>query len=93
LGHSYLLLNRLDDAVAFIRNTIDQVPTFVPAHVFLAVVYSEMDRMQEARSEIETVLKLAPGNTVPITSQRYPHRSSKTQNRFVEGLRKAGLPE
>jgi adenylate cyclase len=93
LGHSYFLLRRYDDAVAMIRNTIDRVPSFVVAHVFLAVVYSEIDRMQEAAAEIETVLKLVPGYTLPLVDERFPHRSAEAQDRFLEGLRKAGLTD
>jgi adenylate cyclase len=93
LGHSYFLLRRYDDAVAMIRNTIDRVPSFVVAHVFLAVVYSEVDRMLEAAAEIETVLKLVPGYTLPLADERFPHRLAEAQNRFLEGLRKAGLPD
>jgi adenylate cyclase len=93
LGHSYFLLRRYDDAVAMIRNTIDRVPSFVVAHVFLAVVYSEIDRMQEAAAEIETVLKLVPGYTLPLVDERFPHRLTEAQNRFLEGLLKAGLPD
>jgi adenylate cyclase len=93
LGHSYFLLRRYDDAVAMIRNTIDRVPSFVVAHVFLAVVYSEIDRMQEAAAEIETVLKLVPGYTLPLVDERFPHRLTEAQNRFLGGLLKAGLPD
>jgi adenylate cyclase len=93
LGHSYFLLRRYDDAVAMIRNTIDRVTSFVVAHVFLAVVYSEIDRMQEAAAEIETVLKLVPGYTLPLVDERFPHRLTEAQNRFLGGLLKAGLPD
>ena len=93
LGHSYFLLRRYDDAVEMIRNTIDRVPTFVVAHVFLAVIYSETERMQETAAEIETVLKLVPGYTLPLVDERFPHRLPEAQDRFLGGLRKAGLPD
>jgi len=92
-GHSYFLLRRYDDAVSMICNTIDRVPSFVVAHVFLSVVYSEIDRMPEAAAEIETVLKLVPGYTLSLADERFPHRLTETQNRLLEGLRKAGLPD
>ena len=93
LGHSYFLLRRYDDAVTMICNTINRVPSFVIAHVFLAVVYSEIDRMLEAAAEIETVLKLVPGYTLSLADERFPHRLTEAQNRFLEGLLKAGLPD
>ncbi len=92
-GHSYFLLRRYDDAVSMICNTIDRVPSFVVAHVFLSVVYSEIDRMPEAAAEIETVLKLVPEYTLSLADERFPHRLTETQNRLLEGLRKAGLPD
>ena len=93
LGHSYFLLRRYDDAVTMICNTINRVPSFVIAHVFLAVVYSEIDRMLEAAAEIETVLKLVPEYTLSLADERFPHRLTEAQNRFLEGLLKAGLPD
>jgi adenylate cyclase len=93
LGHSYYLLRRYDDAETMIRSAIDRAPAFPVAHLFLAVVYSEIDRVQEAAVEIETVLKLIPGYTLAVINQMYPYRSAEAKNRFLEGLRKAGLPD
>ena len=91
LGHSYYLLRRYDDAIAMIRSAIDRTPAFPVAHLFLAVVYSEIDRVQEAAIEIETVLKLLPGYTLAVVNQMFPYRSAEAKSRFLEGLRKAGL--
>jgi adenylate cyclase len=92
-GHSYYLLGRYDDAEAVIRSAIDRAPTFAVAHLYLAVVYSEIDRVQEAAAEIEAVLKLVPGYTLAVVNQMYPYRSAEVRNRFLESLRKAGLPD
>jgi tetratricopeptide (TPR) repeat protein len=93
LGHSYYLLRRYDDAETMIRSAIDRNPAWPVAHLFMAVVYSEIDRVQEAAVEIETVLKLIPGYTLAVINQMYPYRSAEAKNRFLEGLRKAGLPD
>jgi len=91
LGHSYYLLRRYDDAEMMIRSAIDRAPALPVAHLFLAVVYSEIDRVHEAAAEIETVLKLVPGYTLAVINQMFPYRSAEVKNRFLEGLRKAGI--
>jgi adenylate cyclase len=93
LGHSYYLLRRYDDAETILRSAIDRAPAFPVAHLFLAVVYSEIDRIKEAAVEIETVLKLIPGYTLAVINQMYPYRLAEARNRFLVGLRKAGLPD
>lgn len=93
MGHSYYLLRRYDDAETMIRSAIDRTPAFPVAHLFLAVVYSEIESLQEAAVEIENVLKLIPGYTLAVVNQMFPYRSAEAKNRFLEGLRKAGLPD
>jgi adenylate cyclase len=42
LGHAYYLTGRTQDAVDAFRKIVQQNPNFVPAHAYLAVLFTEM---------------------------------------------------
>jgi len=93
LGHSYYLLRRHDEAIHIIRGAIERVPSFPVAHMILAIVYSELDRDDDAAAEVETVRRLIPDYTLENVDRIYPYRTQEARDRFLGGLRKAGLPE
>ena len=93
IGHSYYKLKRLDEAVATIRHSVERSIGFPVPYLFLAVLYHETGRAAEASQMIEEALSLAPNYTLNRVERVIPHRSASEQERFLEGLRKAGLPE
>jgi TolB-like protein len=58
----------------------------------LAVIYAMMDRIDEAQAAIKEYLRLAPNHTV-ADSKKVPTKIPEHLERFLDGLRKAGLPE
>ncbi len=87
----------------FPRDTVEEgqkkisgkVITFeiTPAYVFLARAYVELDQLDDANDAIKTVLKNNPQYTLKAAARRYPYRIDEEHNRFLDSLRKAGLPE
>jgi class 3 adenylate cyclase/tetratricopeptide (TPR) repeat protein len=59
----------------------------------LAVAYAHLGMMDEARAQAAEVLRLHPGFTISSWSTRPPYRDRAVFERYVEGLRRAGLPE
>ena len=93
-GHSNLLLGRHDDAIATLTESITRAPGFPVNYIYLAIAYSELDQTDEAREAISDLLGLIPRCTLEFLRQRFPqYRNPADTDRFVEGLRKAGLPE
>ncbi len=60
---------------------------------FLAASLAQLGRMDEARREAEMFLLTSPHFTISHWAQTQPFRDESTRAHFVEGLRKAGLPE
>ncbi len=54
---------------------------------------SELDRDDDAAAEVETVRRLIPDYTLENVDRIYPYRTKEARDRFIGGLRKAGLPE
>ncbi len=93
IGRSHLLLGQYDQAVTRFNRMVDHAPTFLPAYTHLAFAYVETDRIADARDAINKVLKISPQFTVNEAAKRLPYRIEKVRDRFLDGLRKAGLPE
>ena len=93
MGHSRLLLRQNDEAVARFHRAVERAPMITPAYVFLARAYVELDQLDDANDAIKTVLKNNPQYTLKAAARRYPYRIDEEHNRFLDSLRKAGLPE
>jgi tetratricopeptide (TPR) repeat protein len=92
-GHTHLLLRQYNEALARFNRAVERAPKFTPVYWFLACAYVELDRIDDARETIKTALELRPQYTVKEVTRIWPYRNAEVRNRFLENLRKAGLPE
>lgn len=93
LGHAYLGLGRLQEAIDNIQSACARAPKFIPARLYLTFAYAESDRMQDARAQIETVRELNPSYTIAMIRDDFPFRQEEECERFLDAIRRAGLPE
>ncbi len=91
LGWSCLLTERYEEAVAAFKDAIARNPNFPPAHVNLAVTYSELGREVEARAEVAEVLRITPHASLEVWRRMVPFKDPAIVERLADGLRKAGL--
>jgi tetratricopeptide (TPR) repeat protein len=91
LGWAYLLMGRYEDAIAALKKALPLNLDFLPNHYFLAVSYSELDRQEEARTEVAAVLRISPNFSVEALRQRLPYKDPIVLERIAAALRKAGL--
>ncbi len=90
MGLSHFLLRQYDQALDRFNRA---VPKFTYAYMLLACTYVELNRLDDARNAIKTLSEVAPQLTVKEFARILPLRIDEEQNRFLDGLRKAGLPE
>ena len=64
LGHSYVLMGKIEEAIATMKEVLDQNPNYMPAHAYLAFMYTEMGRIEEARSHMAESNRLSPGTSL-----------------------------
>ena len=94
IAHSYLLLGRLDEALATYRFVLEWTPKFVPCYLFLASTLVELNRLDDARDAIRSALEINPRYTVKEVARIWSiYRIVEVGERFLGNLRKAGLPE
>ncbi|MBI4608070.1 MAG: tetratricopeptide repeat protein [Candidatus Rokubacteria bacterium] len=91
LGHAYRLAGRFQEAVAAHRRALAENPDFVPSHAELAVLYAELGRRDEARAALAEAGKRSPQASLESLRRSLPYKNPADLDRYLEGLRKAGL--
>jgi adenylate cyclase len=92
LGHASYMARRTDDAVDAFRKLLQQNPNFLPAHAYLAALFAEMGRDDEARAAWRQALQLSPDTTLTDLRQRLPYRRPADLDRFLAAARKVAGP-
>jgi adenylate cyclase len=91
LARGYLLLDRIDDAVSQAEICASRAPEYRPCYEVEAVAYTEKGLLGRARDAVARIQKLDPGYTLQTAPRMMPFRNSPDLERFLDGLRKAGL--
>ncbi len=68
-------------------------PDSVGAYRVLVVGLAHLGKLEEARAAAERLKELQPGISLRWVEEHNPLVDSETRARYVDGLRKAGLPE
>ena len=92
LGHAHFLLGQYEEAIALMNRAVTRAVTFVPLRRHLAVLYQELGRQEEAQAEVTEVLRTFAWASIEDTRQRSLYKGALLE-RFLDGLRKAGMPE
>jgi TolB-like protein/Flp pilus assembly protein TadD len=93
LGSAYLLMRQYENAIETYNKALKLDPNIFNAYIGLAVAYSELDRMDEARDAASDLLKLRPNFSVMNFINALPYKNEADKEFFASGLRKAGLPD
>ncbi len=91
LGVASFADERYEDACYWGRKTIQQNPKFPGGHRLVAASCGQLGHMQEAESELKELLRLMPGMTADDVRKQVPFKRSSDMERYIDGLRKAGL--
>jgi adenylate cyclase len=90
IGRAYFLLGQHEEAIAILRRVVIRNPDYGPAHVRLTILYSELGRAAEAQAELAAVVRIYPLLSLEHY-RRAPYKDPAVIERYMNGLRKAGL--
>jgi adenylate cyclase len=88
IGQALIELRRFDEAIVVLKKSLRQNP-YVATYRCLASAFAHLGRDAEAHAAAARVLEIDPAFTISAHIARVP----KNVKQFIEGLRKAGLPE
>ena len=91
LGLGHWVMGQYEEAIAAYKKMLHLRPTSLVAHIVLTTSYSLLGRDEEARAEAAEVLRLNPKFSVDKYAKRLPFKNQALTERYVDGLRKAGL--
>jgi TolB-like protein/Flp pilus assembly protein TadD len=91
IGHAHFLMGNLEKAAEYDLRAIRMAPSFPPARIVMAAIYSEMGQLDQAREQIADLLAIDPGYNFKRYDERYPYYSEDHRRRMREGLLSAGL--
>ena len=91
VGTAYAVAGHYEEARAPLQRYLSRYPNFLPAHLTLVVVYSELGQDAEAQKEAAEVLRLNPKFSLAVHKQRMPIKDPAVLERHIAALRKAGL--
>ena len=85
-------LGRYPEAVGLLKRRILRNPETDASRALLAASYGEMGLIEEAREAWREVMRVNPSYSIEQRRKVLPYKNPNDFERFVEGLRKAGLP-
>jgi tetratricopeptide (TPR) repeat protein len=90
LAAVHYLAGRYREAVA-VLSRIDKPAIY--DHRVLAASYGQLGEAEKARAHVEKILKIAPDYSIAAFASSQPYQRKADLEHFLDGLRKAGLPE
>ena len=82
-----------EQAIDWAKKTIEATPEFPAAWRYLAASLAFLGRMEEARAAKDQLLRVMPHENLRLVRAALPSVNRDRMERFVEGMRKAGVPE
>lgn len=93
IAGAHYMAGRFEEAIAAAERSIQFDKGHIYNYLFIACSHAQLGRASEARRALDVALTLWPDLTIALemegTTMRFPERDAL----WVEGLRKAGLPE
>ena len=93
LGQAYFHLKRYNEAAQAFEAVVERNPQFPIGHQWLAAAYGQMGRLEDAQWEAAEIQTLVPDFSLSAERARAPYKRQEDLELYIEGLRKAGVPE
>ena len=91
IAWAHLSAERFEEAADYARRGADWNSAFADAYGVLASASAHLGRMADARASLDVFISLIPGSLADQITAR-PFRRPADRERYLTGLRKAGLP-
>jgi adenylate cyclase len=93
LAVAYRDIEKYEQAIEWGEKAVQKNPKNVLSRKILCSIYSLADRMDEARAQAKEIMRLNPNISVEQIARTDPQKNQVVKKRYIDALRKAGLPE
>ncbi|MCH8144456.1 MAG: winged helix-turn-helix domain-containing protein [Gemmatimonadetes bacterium] len=90
LGTAFYNAQRYEEAIPALQKVQNHT---ADTRAYLAASYAQAGRAEEARAEVAEVLELDPEFSSAHWAEKQPYKNQADRDHYLDGLRKAGLPE
>jgi adenylate cyclase len=93
LAMAYTVKGEYRTALEFARLAANEMPRWIGAWAQLAVAEAHNGNLKEASEAAKRILEITPGYSIAVWRAQTASREKWVVDRFIDGLRIAGLPE
>jgi len=93
MGAAYSWVGRYDEAFAFLKKAIQRAPDDLLTRIALTIAYIFAGQIEDARAQVAEVIKINPKYSIEQATRSLLFKEKADRERFLNALRKAGLPE
>ena len=93
LAMAYRYNGQYEKAIEVAKKALSGNPDQLTPYLTLAASYSSLNRTEEARKAVEEILRIHPGFSLEYHANMLPYKNQEELDKYINALRKAGLPE
>ena len=93
LGRVYFGLDRFEEAERAYVAVVAANPEWPTFRAGLAAILAAQGKLEEAKRQIDELLKLSPSFSIAGIPVSMPYKEDKDRDRYINALCAAGLPE
>jgi len=93
LAMAYRNIEQYEKAIELSKKGLIGYPDQLAVYLTLAASYMSLNRTEEAHKAVDEILRINPNFSLKYYAAILPYKRQETTDKFVEALRKAGLPE
>jgi len=93
LAMAHMNNDKYEKAIELSKKGLRDNPDQIGIYLTLTACYSALNRIEEAHNTVNEILRINPNFSLEYYSKTQPHKNQETLDKYIEALRKAGLPE
>jgi adenylate cyclase len=93
LGHALYSLKQYEGSASVLRDFVSRAPNHTPGRLWLAAAYAQLGHLPQARAEVLQALRLEPDLSLARRQKLTVYKYPEDEDHFLDGLRRAGVPE
>jgi adenylate cyclase len=93
LAMAHMNNGKYEKAIELSKKGLRDNPDQLGIYFTLTACYSALNRIEEAHNTVDEILRINPNFSLEYYSKTLPYKNQETLDKYIDALRKAGLPE
>jgi len=93
MAMAYQNNGQYEKAIEVCKKALSGNPDQLPPYLTLAASYSSLNRTEDARKAVEEIIRIHPGFSLEYYANTLPFKNQEELDKYINTLRKTGLPD